>query len=303
MNPATLQQQANVAQAQGQARQRALDTQARQAQGQYGQTFNQANQAYGNLLNYTKNLQSGQDLYNQQLNQAQNQYGFNPGDLLKANQAIARTQTTLANLPQAIQQQGNYYGTTAGSEAANYGAQAGNLNAVEQGQANAANAFQQTLAATQNQANQAAALGLQSQQLGSQNYQALYSQANQQAATAAQNMQAIEGMAQQQGYLTAEQTAQYWNSYNGYVSANAAAKQASAALISANASAQLQNLEYQQLQKLFASPQQAQKLSVLLQNTSNPQDKVSSILSLLGGGGMGLQGNSSVLQGTTPRLQ
>lgn len=167
-----------------------------------------------------------QDLYNQALGSAQQMYGFDPRQLLQANQNLARTNTTIANLPQAIQQQGNYYGTTAGAEANNYANMAGNLNSVQQGQANTANAFQNVLAATQNQANQAATLGYQGEQLKSQNYGQLYTSAVQQMQAAGQTLNQLETLQQQQGNLTAQQVAAYQNALSTYVGAQASAAQA-----------------------------------------------------------------------------
>lgn len=238
------------AQAQGQQLQSQYNQQAGQQYGNYQNATNQANSAYQNLSNYNSSLQDPSQMYSQDLGNAQQMYGFNPQDLLKANQNLANSQTTLANLPQATQQQGNYYGTTAGAMANNYASQAGNIQNVIAGQGNAVNAFQSVLGATQNQANQQATLGLQGEQLKSQNYQALYSTATQQMQTAGQTLSQIEQLQQQQGYLTAQQVNQYQSAYNGYVAAQAAAEQASASMISAQAQASQVNQQVAMMQQV-----------------------------------------------------
>lgn len=211
------------AQANGSALQNQYNSQSSNLYNQYNTNNAQATGAYNNLLNYTQNMQSPSQMYGQDLTNAQSQYGFNPQDLLKANQALAQTQDTLNMLPQAAQQQGNYYGTTSGATANNYANMASNVNGVLGNQTNAVNAFQNVLGATQNQANQQATLGYQGQQLQSQNYQALYQQAVTQMQTSGQTLSQIEGLQQQQGYLTAEQTAAYQNAYSTYLQSSAQA--------------------------------------------------------------------------------
>lgn len=225
------------AQAQGQALQNQYNQQAGQQYGVFQNSQNQANQAYQNYQNYNNTLGNYGDKYGQYLTGAQQMYGFNPADLLQANKTLANTQTTLANLPQAVQQQGNYYGTTAGAQTNNYANQAGSLQAVLAGQTNAVNAYKDVLGATQNQANQQATLGLQGEQLKSQNYSNLYQNSVSQMQTAGQVLNQLQTLQQQQGYVTAQQVKAYQDAYSQYVSAQAAATQASAAMIQAQAQA------------------------------------------------------------------
>lgn len=131
----------------------------------------QTSGAQANLANYQKTMQDPGQMYGQNLANAQQMYGFDPKALGVANQNLARTQTVMANLPQAVQQQGAYYGTTAGSEANNYAQQEGNLQPVLAGQTNAVGAYQNELAATQQQAQQQAQLSYQGQQLQMSGYQ------------------------------------------------------------------------------------------------------------------------------------
>lgn len=223
----------------GQQLQSQYNSQVPGLQSNYGNAQNQANNAYGNLQNYVSTMQSPMSMYNQQLTNAQNMYGFNPNSLLTANKALANTNTTLANLPQAIQQQGNYYGTTAGAEAQNYGNQAGNLNAVQQGQINAVNAYQNILAATQNQANQAATLGLGGEQAQITGLSNLYQNAVGQMQQAGTVMAQIEQLAQTQGTATAAQIASYNAAAQSYTQAQLNAQQYSN---TANLQTQFQSL-------------------------------------------------------------
>lgn len=310
MNPTQVQQDVNAARAQGQANQNLYNQQAAQQYGAYQNTQNQANQSYKNLSDYTAGLQSGQDLYNQQLQSAQDQYGFDPKQLLRANQALANTNTTMANLPQAVQQQGNYYGTTAGAEANNYANLAGNLQNVLAGQSNAANAFQSTLAATQNQANQAASLGLQSQQIKSQNYQSLYSNAVNQMQQSGTTLAALENLQQQQGKLTADQISAYQNAYSNYVSAQAQAQQAAAQARQINQQVDMVNRLSDTLSKIYGGDPQSYATALVQMMSGNanvklpnapsaPQDNSSSTLGQLTTG-MGISGKPfNTLEGVT----
>lgn len=214
--------QANQAYAQGQQLQSQYNNQANQLYGQYQGAQSNANQANQNLANFTNNLPDYGQAYQQDLRNAQGMYGFDPAELLQAQKALAATQTTIANLPEAIRQQGNYYGTTAGQEANNYAQQAGLLQGVLAGQSNSVSAFQNMINATQAQAAQQAGLGLQSQQTKLQGLQA---QANNYVSIM-QNMGSmmaqIEQLAQQQGGMTAAQQAQYAQAYQAYSQANIA---------------------------------------------------------------------------------
>lgn len=134
----------------------------------YNQAANATQGRQNDLSSYRASMEDPANMYSRYLGQAQNMYGFNPQDLLKSQKVLSNTQTTLANLPQASQQQGGYYGTTAGSMANNYAQQAGNLQALLSGQSNAVNAYKDVLGATQGQANQQAQLGFQGQQLNVQ---------------------------------------------------------------------------------------------------------------------------------------
>lgn len=186
----------------------------------YGQAAAATQQRQNDLSSYRSNMEDPAQMYGRYLTGAQQMYGFNPADLLKSQKVLSNTQTTLANLPQAAQQQGGYYGTTAGAMANNYAQQAGNLQALLSGQGNAVNAYKDVLAATQGQANQQAQLGFQGQQL---NVQALN-----------QILQNALGFQQEQG----NQVGRAQDLQSGYGQYLNAQQQAQAALIQARAQQQ-----------------------------------------------------------------
>lgn len=281
----------------GQQLQNQYNSQAAGAQNQYNTAYGGAQGAQSNLQNYTNQIagQNYGNIYGQDLSSAQSMYGFNPADLMKANQNLATTQTTLANLPQAIQQQGNYYGTTAGAEAGNYANLAGNINTTLAGQGNAVNAYQNVLNATQQQANQQTTQQLAGQQQALSGYQSSASNATNIMQNAGTVMTQIENLQQQQGYLTAEQVNQYQSAYNGYLSAQAALSSAGAANVSAAGSAAANNAQAAYTQAQIAEANKgtgsSNALSVstgapLGQLSSSKPSNSTSILNSIQGGGL-----------------
>lgn len=266
------------------------------AVGGYNQAAQATQQQQGNLQNYQANMPNLQNVYQGALTGAQQMYGFNPQDLAKAQKVLAQTQTTLANLPQAVQQQGNYYGTTAGQIANNMAQQGGVLQNVLAGQTNAVGQYQALLGATQAQAQQEQAAQGQYEQLRLGALQNLVAN----ALGFQQQQQGQEGVTQTQmsnygAYLNALKQSQA-------AQAAAAAQQTSAraSLISAQADAALKNYQLQQLQSFMKAFQnigynqnQAQQMAQSLQNAiGNPQQAgtISSLFSnLQGGGGIRLQ--------------
>lgn len=245
----------NQARAQGQALQNQYNRQAGQTYGEYQQQRGQANQAYQNLLNYTKNLPNYGQLYGQYQQGQENQLGYNPQTMQNYAKNATTLAETMANLPQAVQQQGNYSGATAGQIAQNYAAQAPQIAQAQAGTnaglQNYLNMYQAASGAAQQQAQNA----LAGQQLASQNYQTLYSEANKQMATAGQVLNNIEGLQQQQGYLTAQQVSAYQNARNNYISAQAAAENAAANMISAQANAAKINQQVAYMNKIQGAMQ------------------------------------------------
>ncbi len=132
----------------------------------------QASQAYNQLQNFQKTMVDPSQLYQQ----AQQQYGVGDAynNLKSAQQAVAQTNNLISQLPQQVSQ------TQAGTEMT--AAQRGNLMQTEMqplqqqysSATNSANASEQAYQALLGQAATQANLGLQGQQLKSQNLQGLY---------------------------------------------------------------------------------------------------------------------------------
>lgn len=237
MNP-TLMSQAGTqglishAYQQGQALQNQYNQQAGQLQGQYqtdvnqkNAAYNQANSAYGNLLNYTQNLPS---TYMQDIGSVGRSLGYNPALTSTASQNSANLAEAYANAPKAVQQMGNYSGATAGQETQNLNNMSGQLSGAS---AQANQLYQNQLAAQQNVLGGVNTLvnnqttGYSNALTGASN---IYQGATSAMQSAGQTMASIENLQQKQGYVTAEQMNQYQSAYNGYVTAQAAAQKAAA---------------------------------------------------------------------------
>lgn len=231
------------------------------AQNTYNSDIAASQAANQNLASYRSQMTDPSQMYKQNVQETQNQYGVDPAQLLKANQALAATQTTMANLPQAIREQGNYYGTTAGAEANNYQQQAGNLQGVLAGQGNAVNAYQASLDKALNQAGTQTQFGVQGQQMNLQTLQGIYENSYKQQQTAQTQLQNLQGLFQQQGQFNASQAAEY-------AKANAALQSANAAMVNAQATASRyasqtaldqQQYAYNQSQSQMAQQQHTQQ--------------------------------------------
>lgn len=268
------------AQSQGNALQQGYNAQVPGLQNQYNQSYNQANQAYGNLLSYNQSLPQN---YLNYTNQIAGQNGYNPQAMTNDMRNATTLSETMANLPQATSQMGNYSGATAGQVASNYARMAPNIATAQAG-ANTALGQQQAAYA----AGQTGAQNITGQQTS--NYQALYSQANTQMANAGNVMQQIQAQQQNQGYLTAEQVAAYQNAYSGYISAQASAQQASAAMTQAQAYANYYNLMTKQMQ----NPQTAAKTTTTAPQTPPSTTAKTTNTSIVGGP------NNAAVPGITP---
>src|SRR5512142_2227744 len=111
MNPSDIYAQNNALANYGQQQAGQFGNEYEQARGQAGQAQQQLQQFQQNTPNY------GQQ-YGQNLQSAESQYGIDPAEIQRAQRALATTQTTMANLPQAVQQSGNARGLT-GAQVAN----------------------------------------------------------------------------------------------------------------------------------------------------------------------------------------
>lgn len=209
----------------GNARQAQLDQQSNVSQGQYNQTYNQAQGAQKDLQDYTKQIagQNYGNVYGQDLSNAQSMYNFDPKSLALANKNLLQTQTAMQYAPQASTQAGNYYGGTAGQAENAYQNMAGNLNTTLANQSNAVGQYQNLLSATQNQANQQTTQQLAGQQQALSGYEATAQNSTNIMNNASQTMTAIEKMAQDQGTITAGQIKTYQDAYSTYITAAAQA--------------------------------------------------------------------------------
>jgi chromosome segregation ATPase len=158
-------------------------------QGAYNGYQGQTSQAIGNLQSYQQNMPDLGRAYGQNLQSAEQQTGFNPEALKNAQQALAATQTTMANLPQAVQQSANGRMLTGAQMANRLTQQGSNLQGVLAGQGNQANALQQGYQNAMGQANAQTGFQGQSQQL---NLSALQGIASQYAAQANQANQLLQ---------------------------------------------------------------------------------------------------------------
>lgn len=280
MNPTTVQQNVNQAQSAGNANQQALNAQSSQLQGQYGQSVNNANSAQTNATNAANSVENGGQLYGQNLATQEQQTGFNPQDLTTANKNLTAIQNQVAYAPTAAQQTGNYYGTTAGGTSNIYSGLMQNLNPGLTNATNSVGNLTNEYGQLTNAANQQAGLTVQSEQNKASDLASVYANAVSQMQAAGSTMSNIENLQQQQGFITAQTAAQYQNAYSNYISAQAAAQNASAAMLTAQAGSQLTNAQTV-----------AQKaLNTANANLNNPQSSNNSSIAGVFGGGGNLQG-------------
>lgn len=300
-----LAQQAQQAYQQGQQRQQQLDVTAAQRTGEYNQQLGAAQQAQRQLADYTRSLQGGGEQAQQYLQQRYQTLGINPQAIQQASQQIARTQTALQAAPQAAQQAGGGYGMTAGGQAQALANLQGGLTNVLGAQTAQLN----SLSTMMNQALQEASMVEQSQLTSQEQKQKGYSDAAQLAQglanTAAGVMNNVMGLAQQQGYVTAQQVGQYQTARAELIKANAAATSAGAQAALYASQARYQNMINQALENLRNSGQlttdQLTGLANALQGGLTEQG-TNQALNILQPTRNPLT-VTNVLQGTSPRLQ
>lgn len=252
----------------GNQRQTTYDNYAKQYTNEYNQNKANANQAQQSLADYSKNMQSGTDFYNQGLAKGQEFTGYDPTRLAQSQNQVSQLTGVIGGLPRAIQASNANYGATAGNVANQLSTTGANLN-------------QSLQLANQNAQNQ---MGLQSNALtaaqgfaqagvqGQQNKVTALTNTAQNAATLLdQSRQAMAfwtDTAQKQGGLTAEQVQMYQNSKQ--LAAQAQASLASAGLLISQTKAQ--NLQNQQTMSAMEAAK-AQKAAQNSQaNTNATQD-------------------------------
>lgn len=209
---------------------------ATNATNQYNTAYNASNQAQGDLSKFTKNMVSGNDAYQKQLQLANQNAGYDVNNLNQAQNQVSQLTGILGGLPRAIQASNANYGATAGNVANQYATTGANLNqSLQLANQNAQNqlAKQQGGLTGAQQGTQAV---LQAQDQQRQAYTATANNAAQVMATAQQQMQAMVAAQQQGQQLTANDQATfgqlrqaYAAAAASYAQANLLAKQAEAA--------------------------------------------------------------------------
>lgn len=204
---------------------------ATDATNQYNTAQQQANQAQTNLGDFTKNLQSGTDIYAKQLQSANQNAGYDVNNLNQAQNQVSQLTGILGGLPRALQASNANYGATAGNVANQYATTGANLNqSLQLANQNAQNQLaKQQGGLTGAQAATSAGVQTQDQQL--QGYTAAANNAATVMSTAQKQMQDMIQAQQNGQQLTAQDQAifgQLKASYAAAAASYAAAKQSEA---------------------------------------------------------------------------
>lgn len=228
---------AKQAQAQGDADAAGYQQQANNYSNQFNQYRTQADSANSDLQNYNKNMVDPSTLYQNALTNAQGSMGFDPKSLSTATTNLTQSQNALLGLNEAASRGVGGVGLTGAQLGQYYSQNSAPLQGVIGQQNNAVQNLGNLYNTSLTQANQQAGLGFQGQQLKSANYNQVYQNALAQSDQASKNMQYYQTLYQNQGQLTSQEVQGYLGAYNAKVTAEAAAQQAYAATVAANASA------------------------------------------------------------------
>lgn len=177
---------------------------ATNATNQYNTAYNKSNQAQNDLSNFTKNMVSGNDAYQKQLQLANQNAGYDVNALNQAQNQVSQLTGILGGLPRALQASNANYGATAANVANQYATTGANLSqSLQLANQNAQNQIaKQQAGLTGAQQGTQAVLGAQDQQR--QAYTAAANNAAQVMATAQTQMQAMIAAQQQGQKLTAD---------------------------------------------------------------------------------------------------
>lgn len=208
---------------QGQQAQEQLNRQSAQTQQQYQQQYGTAQALQNEQANYIRNIQEGGAQAQKYLQDTYKMLGIQPEAIQSANLQIAKTQAALRNTQQAAQQAGGGYGMTAGGLAQ---AQTNLYRGLENQLANQT-AVSTQLSANLDQATKIASFVEQSQ-LATQEqkikgYADVTQTATQLLGVASKTMNDVQKLAQDQGYVTAQQVQSYQTAKNQAAQAGAAA--------------------------------------------------------------------------------
>lgn len=222
---------------------------ATNATNQYNNAYNNSNAAQNQLQDFTKNMQSGTDIYNQQLQSANQNAGYNVNDLNNAQNQVSQLTGILGGLPRAVQASNANYGATAGNVANQYSTEGANLNQslglANQNTANELAKQQAGLTGAQN----ATTAGVQTQGQQLQGYTSAAQNAAQIMSTAQTQMSQMIAAQQAGQKLTADDQ----NTFAQLKAAYASAAQAYAVANYNNAEAAQTNYNTQQAQQANAS--------------------------------------------------
>lgn len=175
---------------------------------------------------YQKTMQSGTDMYGQQLAASNQNAGYNPAELAAAQNAVSQTQGIIGGLPRAVQASNANYGATAGDVASQVSSEGANLNQTL-GLANQNAANQQARAGIGlTGAQNATTAGLQGQQNKLTALQSAYTSASNVRDSALKQLQYLQGKWQQNQQFNS-------NEAQLYQQANAAIQSSNAAMLTA----------------------------------------------------------------------
>lgn len=245
------------------------------AENTYGAAQQNLQGAQQNVQNYQKGMQGGSEMYGQNLSGAESSMGYNPQEMMNAQKALANTQTTMANLPQAVNQMGNYSGATAGQVANNASQMGGNLQGLMSGQANTVGALGNVLGQAQAQAQGQTQAGQNTQSMQLQSLQGIMSTAADQYKTAQADKQQLEQLFQQQGQFNADEAQKYQQANAAMLGAQAAMKQAMGSYAQSMAQAQLLGTQNTAAQNAMAIGQQQQAQQNAARSQPAPNQAIS----------------------------
>jgi hypothetical protein len=200
--------------------------QANQQSALYNTSYQNAQQAAQNVSSYAdylKNQGSGSNIYNQSLQTAYGQTGYDPAAMQKATQNYIQSQNALANVNQASQSSGGGYGLTGDQLAGRYASLTQPLQTQVTGSGNAINAYNTLATNALGLAQNLTAAQLKSQEDTQTQLQNAYTAASGQANQALTAMNNYATLAQKQQGLTQDQLNNFYDARAQYESSIASA--------------------------------------------------------------------------------
>lgn len=216
--------------AQDQALQNFYNQNATNATNQYNTANTNANAAQQQLQDFTKNMQSGTDIYGKALQAANTNAGYDVNNLNQAQNQVSQLTGILGGLPRAIQASNANYGATAGNVANQVSTTGANINqSLQLANQNAQNQLQKQQGGLTG-AQQGATAQIQTQDQQRQSYAAAANNAANIMQTAQTQMDSMVKAQQQGQQLTASDQAVFGQLRQAYAAASASYAQAQQAL-------------------------------------------------------------------------